>query len=52
MVESLFYAGCTYESPAVCVLAVCSEGILCSSEGSYGSTVDELLEEDFDWSDN
>ena len=50
MIESSFSAGSGYESPAVFVLTVCSEGILCSSDGSYDSGIDELPEVDFEWS--
>ena len=52
MIKSSFYAGSNYESPAVSVLIVCSEGVLCSSDGGFGSGIDELPEADFDWSEN
>lgn len=52
MNTSSLIAGIVYTSPAVDILAVSTEGILCTSGNEYGSGIDELPEVDFDWSDN
>lgn len=41
--------GGSYEAPLAKVVEIQPEGVLCGSNKQYGSGLNDLTEEDFDW---
>lgn len=41
--------GKQYETPTIKVIEIQSEGVLCGSAAQYGSDLDDLIEDDYNW---
>lgn len=43
------WGGQSYVSPSLEVIEIVSEGVLCGSTQQYGSGIDDLTEDTFEW---
>ena len=39
----------SYEAPLAKVVEILPEGVLCGSAAQYGSDLDDLIEDDYNW---
>lgn len=48
-VKILNGSGGSYEAPLAKVVEIQPEGVLCGSAAQYGSDLDDLIEDDYNW---
>ena len=47
--DKILHGGCSYEAPTAKVVEIQPEGVLCGSADQYGSDLDDLIEDDYNW---